>query len=369
MANTVSTTEFEAYYGEPDKGRLIATYRGEKTDRVPNFEILIEDQHVTKILGREASNTLSVGGDVAKGADKTEGEIRPMYPRDYIEVCKVIGQDCILLECLWTPIQQKKPDGSISWFFDKSFKSREDLKRVIWPGEKEMNKTLGFVQEYIDAVKGTRIGVVLAGACIFQTLYEFVIGFQDSMIMLMDDEGLIIELIERSAEYYEKLFRRAVAMGIDILFIADDFAFNGGLMIPPKIFERIWRKSMERVIQPALDAGIPLKFHSDGKLDDAIDMLIDMGFNCINPMDPYGIDYRDYKKRYGKRVTFSGNIDIEYPLVREKPEDVEKDVKEHCEVMMKGGRWEAASSHSIVNYIPHENFITMINAFHKYGRY
>lgn len=370
MAVTVSTTEFEPYEGKPDKERLIATYRGEKTDRVPNFETLIEDEHVKKMLGREAGNTLSVGGDVAKGADSADAaEIRPMYPKDYIEICNIIGQDCILVEALWTPIKQKMPDGSIAPFFDKSFKSREDLKRVVWPGEEEINRTLGFVQEYIDAAKGTGVGVILAGGCLFQTLYEFVIGMHDCMIMVMEDENLIIELLERSADYYEEMHKGAVKMGIDILFLADDFAFNSGLMVPPDIFERIWRKPMQRTMQPALDAGIPLKFHSDGKLDKAMDMLIDMGFDCINPMDPYGIDYRDYKKRYGDRVTLSGNIDIEYPLVRGTPEDVEEDVKEHCDVMMKGGRWEFHSSHSIVNYIPHENFITMMNAIHKYGRY
>ncbi len=37
--------------------------------------------------------------------------------------------------------------------------------------------------------------------------------------------------------------------------------------------------------------------------------------------------------------------------------------------MKPGGRWIAGSAHSVVNYIPHENFIAMINAFHKHGRY
>lgn len=369
MATTVSQTEFEDYMGKPDKERLIATYRGEKTDRVPNFEVLIEDKHVSKMLGKKASNTLSADGDPAKGADDSVGEVRPMFPGDYIEVCNMIGQDCILLESLWTPLQQKKEDGSITSFFDKSLKSRDDLKRIVWPGEKDLNRALGFVKEYIEAVKGTEIGVVYLGGCIFQTLYEFVIGFHDAMILLMDDEALIGELLDRSADYFAELYKRAIEMGIDVLWIADDFAFKGGLMLPPDQFERIWRKPMERIIQPALDAGIPLKFHSDGRLDDSMEMLIDMGFNCINPMDPYGIDYRDYKKRYGNRVTLSGNIDIEFPLVRGTAEDVERDVKEHCEVMMQGGRWEAGTSHSVVNYIPHENFITMINALHKYGRY
>ena len=51
------------------------------------------------------------------------------------------------------------------------------------------------------------------------------------------------------------------------------------------------------------------------------------------------------------------------------PADVERDVREHMEVLKPGGRWVAGSSHSIVNYIPYENFVAMINAFHKFGIY
>jgi hypothetical protein len=87
------------------------------------------------------------------------------------------------------------------------------------------------------------------------------------------------------------------------------------------------------------------------------------------PMDPSGIDYRDYKKRYGHRVTFFGNIDITCPLATRTPAEVEKEVIEHMEGMKPGGRWVAGSAHSIVNYIPHENFVAMINVFHKYGLY
>jgi uroporphyrinogen decarboxylase len=369
MGNTVSTTGFEPYKGEPDKERLIAAYLGEQTDRVPNFEVLIEDEHITKMLGRSAGNTLSVGGDVAKGADKAGGEVRPMLPADYIDVCRIIGQDAICVESMWTPIRQRKPDGSVVMYFDRSLSSRADMDRIIWPGEDDLEKTIGYIREYKEAVEGTKIGVILASACLFQTLYEFVIGLEDCMVMAIQEQDIIEELMTKSADYYAELHRRAIAEGIDILFVADDFAFNGGLFLPPDIFEKLWRPHMAKVIQPAIDAGVPVKFHSDGKLDEAMEMLIGMGINCINPMDPYGIDYRDYKKRYGSRVTFSGNIDIEFPLVRGTTEDVEDDVKAHCQVMMKGGRWEAGSSHSIVNYIPHENFITMINAVHKYGVY
>ncbi|MHC4443913.1 MAG: uroporphyrinogen decarboxylase family protein [Planctomycetota bacterium] len=358
----------EPFQGQSDKQRLLATLRGEKTDRVPNFEILIEDQHVEKILGRKAGNTLGVGGDPAKGSEAAEG-VRPMYPKDYIELCYIIGQDAIALEALWTPIKHKRPDGTIEPLNDRSIKSRKDLDRIVWPGQTEIDERMQYIREYVAAVRGTNIGVILLGGCIFQTLYEFVIGLNDCMIMIMEDRQFFCELMSRSADYYEELFRQAAQAGIDILYPADDFAYNNGLFVRPQVFKEIWQSHFQRILHPVKKTGIPIWFHSDGKIDDAMEMLIDMGIDCVTPMDPTGIDYRDYKKRYGNRITLHGNIDITWPLVQGTPQDVENDVKQHFDVLKPGGRYIAGSSHSIVNYIPHQNFIAMINAFHKYAPY
>jgi len=352
----------------PDRERLLATLRGERADRVPNFEILIEDQHVEKLLGRKAGNTLGVGGDPAKGSAAGEGA-RPMYPADYIELCRQIGQDAIVLGDFWTPIKQRTPEGAVTLLNDRSFKSRADLERVIWPDDTDLEKTLGYVREYVAAARGTNIAVVFCGACIWQTLYEFVIGLEDCLIMMIEAPGFFDQLMFRSADYYAKVVAGAVEAGIDIFYPADDFAFNKGLFVEPRQFERMWRPHYERILAPAREAGIPIWFHSDGRIDDAVEMLLDMGVDCLTPMDPSGIDYRDYKKRFGHRVTLHGNMDITWPLVNGTPEDVERDVKEHMDVLKPGGRWIAGSSHSIVNYIPHENFVAMIHAIHKYGRY
>jgi len=360
--------QIEPYQGEPDIQRLIATLRGEPTDRVPHFEILIEDQHVEKVLGRNAGNTLGVGGDPAKGSEAAEG-VRPMHARDYVEFCRLIGQDAILMEALWTPLKHHRADGSTGPITDRSIKSRADLDRILWPGEAELEERLQYVREYVAAAGGTGIGVALAGFCIFQTLYEFVVGLHDAMLMIVDDRDFFEELMSRSADYYVELVKRAIQEGVDFFYPADDFAFKSGLFVDPKTFEQIWRPHFDRILAPIREAGLPIMFHSDGKIDAGVEMLIEMGVNCITPMDPSGIDYREYKKRYGSRVTLHGNIDITWPLVMGSPADVEKDVREHMEVLKPGGRWIAGSSHSVVNYIPHENFVAMINAFHKYGRY
>ena len=365
MKNTI---EIEPFDGACDKNRLIDCIKGRRTDRVPNFEILIEDEHVEKFLGRKAGNTLGVGGDPAKGSEAAEG-VRPMYAKDYIELCQLIGQDAIAMEAFWTPIKTKDEEGNIKLLNDRSFRTKQDLEKIIWPDEKDMEERLQYVREYVQAAKGTGIGVIFSGMCIFQTLYEFVIGMHDSMIMLMQEQDLFDELMSKSADYFSELVKRVIDEGVDLLFYADDFAFNKGLLVRPEIFEKAWRPHYDRLLAPARDAGIPILFHSDGKIDDAIEMLLDMGVNAVTPMDPSGVDYKDYKKRYGRRVTLHGNIDLQWPLATGTPEDVEKDVKEHMETLKPGGRWIAGSSHSIVNYIPHENFVTMLNAIHKYGIY
>ena len=353
---------------QPNVQRLIATLRGEPADRVPNFEILIEDQHVEKLLGRKAGNTLGVGGDPAKGSKAGEGA-RPMYPQDYIELCRKIGQDAIALECIWTPIKQRRPDGSVTLLNDRSFKGRADLERVVWPDDRDVERVLGYVREYVAAAEGTGVGVIVCGGSMWQTLYEFVIGLEDCMVLMLEEPDLFEELMTRSADYFVKVVKGAVAAGMDIFYPADDFAYNKGMFVEPRRFERMWRPHYERILAPAREANIPIWFHSDGKLDQAVEMLLEMGVNCISPMDPSGIDYRAYKRRFGHRVTLHGNIDITWPLVTGKPEDVRRDVRDHMDALKPGGRWIAGSSHSIVNYIPHENFVTMIEAIHAYGEY
>ena len=62
-------------------------------------------------------------------------------------------------------------------------------------------------------------------------------------------------------------------------------------------------------------------------------------------------------------------LDIEFPLSKGTPEDVEADVKDHLEVLKPEYGYVSNSSHSIAYYIPHENYIAYINSVHKYGKY
>jgi len=365
----INSKTLDPYQGEPDIERLLAAFKRKPVDRVPNFEVLYEDQHVEKFLGRYAGNTLAYGGDPAKGANAEQG--RPMYPDDYLDLAEMIGQDTILFESLWTPYRRKDENGNLVPAYGRDVKTRAEYEELILDSEGQIDRVKKYMAEYKQAIakRKSKIGIGVLYGCISQTPYEFVVGMNDFMMMVYEDRDFVEEILEDSTIHFIKITNTLIEAGVDFIWPADDIAFKTGLFIPPKIMKEIWIPRMARIIEPALNAGIPVMFHSDGKIDDVMEDLIDIGVDCVNPMDPYGVDYADYKARYGDRICLSGNVDIEFPLSKGTPEDVDADVKAHMEVLKPGGGYVASVSHSVVNYIPHGNVIAYINAIHKYGRY
>ena len=138
--------ELEPYLGKPDVERFKAALRGQKVDRVPNFESLVDDEHVTKLLGRYAGNTLAIGGDPAKGAEEATG--RPMHAKDYLEFATMVGQDVIMLEAIWTPFKKRLPDGTLAPAMDRGVKTRQDWDALVMPDGSDIEDRVQYVRGY-----------------------------------------------------------------------------------------------------------------------------------------------------------------------------------------------------------------------------
>jgi hypothetical protein len=65
---------------KPNKERIVAALRGQIPDRVPHFEVAIEDKVCKAILGRDVGSTLAA----SRGASDETFVTPPMDPKDYI---------------------------------------------------------------------------------------------------------------------------------------------------------------------------------------------------------------------------------------------------------------------------------------------
>ncbi len=373
------------YLGAPDKQRIINAIIGEPVDRVPNFEILIEDKIIEKLLGRHiggatlgAMDKEDVFSDSTERSRKVhqdrvvEEEGRPIHAKDYVEICEIIGQDAISIGELSAPFFKKNPDGKQVLAMDKSFKNRKDVEQnLILPTENPdyYKRIIPYVREYKEEAAKKNLGFTILCADLFTQLYENIFGLTDFSYLLYDDIALIEELLEAGIEYWLGFARCIADEGVDFIYFADDLAFKSGLFVDPKVFRKLYLDKYTKLWEPFVNKGIPLIFHSDGNVYEIMDDLIESGMQCFNPIDPYCMDYKELKKRFGKNLTLMGNINLTFPISMGKPEDVWKDVKEHMDVCKPGYRYICATSHSMVNYIPADNVVAFYDAIHEYGVY
>ena len=96
------------------------------------------------------------------------------------------------------------------------------------------------------------------------------------------------------------------------------------------------------MLEPLHARGIPVTFHSDGMIEPVIPLIISLGFCSLNPLEPYGMNIYDIKRRFGDRICLVGNLDIAGPLAFGTPEEVRRDTIEHLERLAPGGGYVCA---------------------------
>jgi uroporphyrinogen decarboxylase len=101
-----------------------------------------------------------------------------------------------------------------------------------------------------------------------------------------------------------------------------------------------------------------------------MDPLVDSDIDGLDPLEPVaGMDIGRVKREYGRRICLVGNVDCSYLLSFGTPDQVVEAVKETIAKGSPGGGHILASSNSIHPGVNPQNYLAMIKAARKYGRY
>jgi len=80
-------------------------------------------------------------------------------------------------------------------------------------------------------------------------------------------------------------------------------------------------------------------------------------------------DLVNLKKRFGKNIIFCGGIDTQRILPTGTTIEVRNEVKRVMELLGDGGGYMIASVHTIMNDVPAENVLAMVDAVEEFGVY
>lgn len=194
-----------------------------------------------------------------------------------------------------------------------------------------------------------------------------------SMEKLLMDYVLEPELAHKMArivtDYCFEMIDAAFQKGADFIALEGDLAHNPGSIMSPAHYDEFIAPYHTEICERVHSHGGKIIKHSDGKLTPLFPGLIKAGFDGIHPIQPQCMDIGETKKEFGDRVCLLGNIDCSFLLVFGNPEEVRQNVKETIAVAAPGGGYIIASSNSIHPGCKPENYIAMVEAAKKYGKY
>jgi len=202
------------------------------------------------------------------------------------------------------------------------------------------------------------------------SLPRYLMGMENLLIAIIADPELVRALVELSVDINLALAKQVAARGVKIVYTGDDYAGNTGPFMSPKHFRELFYPGLCRVFTGFKALGLTVIKHTDGNLWPILDMIVDSGIDCLDPIDPQGgMDLAEVKAKYGHRIALKGNVDCAQTMTFGTPEDVVAETKEALRKGAPGGGFILSSSNSIHSSVKPENYLAMLQTLERYGRY
>lgn len=331
--------------------RVMTALKGKVPDRIPHFEWII-DQKVREVIcpgGSMEEFTVRMGLDAMLTS--------PDYTSEQLTSDTSKNEWGIVVE---------KGQEQHSTTLEGPIQSMDDFKNYTPPDPYAPHRYES-LKKIVDKYKGKyAIGVHLNDVL---SLPRNLMGFEQLMMAFAQPE-LIKGLVDMSVKLNIELAKEAARFGADFVFTGDDYASTEAMFISPAMFEEYLYPGLKEVVAGFHDCGLPVIKHTDGNITAILDMLIESGIDCLDPIDPVaGMDIAMIKAKYGDKVAIKGNIDCAETLTFGSVEDVIKETLEVIKKAADGGGFILSSSNSIHSAVKPENYLAMLNTVRAYGNY
>jgi uroporphyrinogen decarboxylase len=329
---------------EPDFTRFIKAVRRGQPDRVPLAELYVEQNVQELFLGRKiVSPQDTVDFWVNAGYDYVS--IRLPYPLSPRAIGEKRG------DRHWAPESQ----GLI--------RSKTDLQLLDIPLDFDYSSFIDTARCLPGSMK-----IVARGGDIF-TLTWSLLGFESFARLIYEDSDFVEAVLEKVARIILGAFEKVLdCQALGALWYTDDLAYAEGLLVSPSFYRKYLFPKVAEIGQMAKKKNLCFLYHTDGRIWEVVEDIINCGVECIHPIEPKAMDALEFKKKFGARVSIAGAIELD-TLVRGTPGEVSRLVRWQMERLSQGGGYLAGSSNSIASFVPVENYIAMLETVREYGTY
>ncbi len=171
---------------------------------------------------------------------------------------------------------------------------------------------------------------------------------------------------------YTDLYKRAFTTMIeevgrpDGIWIYEDMGYKNGLFASPKVLRELIFPYYAELVSFFHDTyDLPVVLHTCGSTVDALPMILEAGFDALNPMErkAKGNDPFAFAEAYGERLAFVGGLDARV-LETNDTDTIVREVTAYIEGMKScGARLVFATDHSISPRTDYDSYRCALDAY------
>ncbi len=334
----------------PDFNNIVLAANNVKPNRVPFYEHQIANNIISEIMGIEIV-------DVETYSDSELDEYFSVYCNFY----KEMEYDSVSFERILSGIMPGNgalyghEDGCIKEYSDFNAYPWEDLKNIYFTKNKR----------YFNALRRNMpVGMKAIGGVgngIFECVQD-IVGYMNLCYIKVDDEELYKALFSKVGDVLYDIWDEFLKNYSDVFCVmrmGDDLGFKTNTLLPPDdLIDHIIPK-YKQVIDLIHSKKKPFLLHSCGNLFGIMENLIDAGIDAKHSNEDEIAQMEVWYEKYGDRIGNFGGIDADV-LCRYSKKEITEYVTDiyYKSVNYKGVA--LGSGNSIPDYMPVENYITMI---------
>ena len=333
--------------------RVIRVLERKEPDRVPHFEWSIDKKVRTALVpGCKTHNEFAVKMD----HDAVLAEVSFRKER--------IAPDKWKTEWGYV-LQESEEEHGVE--VESPIATMEDFERYAAPDPREPWRYAA-VEQAVKDFAGKKAVIVHLNDVF--SLPRYLMGYESLLMSIAADPALVAALVELSVSANLAMAKEVAARGAKIVYTGDDYAGDTGPLMSPAHFRDLFAPGLKRVIGGFKELGLLVIKHTDGNLWPIIDMIVDSGIDCLDPIDPMaGMDLGEVKARYGRRIALKGNVDCSHLMSLGSPAEVAAATKDALRKGAPGGGYILSSSNSIHSTVKPENYMALMQTLKEYGGY
>ena len=253
----------------------------------------------------------------------------------------------------------------------------EDIEKYPWPDMDDPYRVALVKEEAHKLAQEKQYAIMGTPWLLFPFERAFAMQGMDKFLLnLAMYPDFAKALLEKNLALCKKLmghFLEEAGEYLNIIKIGDDLGSQEKLLISPKMYRKMLKPIHADLISfIKKHTKAKVFFHTDGDVFDLIDDFIEIGVDILNPIQTSAgkmSDLEGLKKRYGDNLVFCGAIDTQHVLPYGTPKEVKAEVKRVINILGPGGGYMVSSVHTVMNEVPPENILAMVDAVEEFGQY